>query len=589
MRRMKKDMIAKRKNLKLIHILIVFSVGMCILCLLSSGLLSYHIYEKSMTQKIAASRIDVLTQIAERISAIRNNATWFSNYFYYSENVSEYYHDDPFSTDEIAFFEDNFKRLESLSKKTMQATNIVFDYVMMFRNGYTYASNGKADRYEFDQYTSQDWYSQVLENKSSEVWVSVHKDGDSHYVISIARSILDKSGKAIGIFLLNIDEINFYKTYASMIDQNIMYIIDANGCIVSHNEQRLLGINYRKSEELDFIKPIKSYKIIEKNGIDYLLTTYQNMTENWTYAEEIPLSTVMADVEKVKTLIVIVGVIILIVSSGILAAITYQTTRPLRKLVKQLEEVGLKADNNITFDISGWEEIDSICNECNAMNLRINRLLVEIKNSEKKKKTAEMGFLQAQLNPHFIYNTLFSIKCLVEMDKKTQAVGAVESFISMLKYILSYQNDSIEISKEIKMLEDYSKLQKTRYGECFHLQIDCDEKLYSYKILRMILQPLVENSIFHGLPKDRNMIEVKVIFNETKDEILIEVMDDGIGFTNENLERLYSRTRSEEKSNMIGINNIRDQIQTRYGDQYGITIDPNYVGGARVVLNLPKN
>jgi len=579
---------SNKRNLKLIQILLLFFLGTNILFLLLSGLISYNIYKNSMTKKIASSRVDVLAQISERVSAIQSNASWFSNYFYYGENISENYFGEQFSESETDYFNTHFSNLETLSQKLTLPADILFNYVFMFENGYTYASNGSHNLYDYVESVSEDWYPIVLENKSNEVWLSTHEDEKANFIVTIARSVLDQNGKPIGIFLFNLNEINFYKTYASRIENNEMYIIDANGHIVSHNDLDLLGLHYKDTDDLKFLKVSDKFSIIKNDDGEYLMTNYQDKSKNWIYVEKIPLSIVMSDINQLRTTIFKIGLILFVTSSLFAIIITYKTTTPLKKLVKKLKEVGVKDNREIKFEISGWEEIRSISSECNAMNFRIIQLVDDIKETEEKKRIAEMGYLQAQMNPHFIYNTLFSIKCLAEMDKKQETVTAIDSFISILKYILMYQDEMVEIAKEVKMLEDYSTLQKTRYGNCFDLTIDCDEKLYSYKILRMVLQPLVENSILHSIPKDKDMTHIKVVFRDIGDGIMVEVIDDGIGFTDENLERLYKRIHSEGKSNMVGINNIRDQIRMRYGKNYGITIDSKYVGGARVVLKLPK-
>lgn len=218
---------------------------------------------------------------------------------------------------------------------------------------------------------------------------------------------------------------------------------------------------------------------------------------------------------------------------------------------------------------------------------RIRSLVTEIKESERRKRAAEMGFLQAQMSPHFLYNTLFSIRCLVDMGDKGKAIGIIDAFTSILKYILSYKSEFADVSQEIKFLEDYAVLQKYRYGDQFHLEIVCGEELYQKKILRMILEPLIENSLFHGLSDKKDEIHVAVIFEIREGDMVITVQDDGAGFTDENYRHLNQKLRGNEQSNMIGMNNIRDRIKTTFGKRYGLSIDMNYTQGAKIIVKIP--
>lgn len=200
---------------------------------------------------------------------------------------------------------------------------------------------------------------------------------------------------------------------------------------------------------------------------------------------------------------------------------------------------------------------------------------------------AEMGFLQSQMSPHFLYNTLFSIRCPVDMGDKEKAIGIIDAFTSILKYILSYKSEFVDVAMEIKFLKDYAVLQKYRYGDQFDPEIRCEPELYEKKLLRMILEPLVENSLFHGMSDEKQKIHVVVEFAIDGEELLITVTDDGVGFTDENCMRLNQKMREGKQSNLIGMNNIRDRIKMTFGKKYGLSIDLDYQEGARTIVKLP--
>lgn len=174
---------------------------------------------------------------------------------------------------------------------------------------------------------------------------------------------------------------------------------------------------------------------------------------NWILAEEISQELLLDDVRNIEYRMVGVGTVIFLAGILICVYISRETIKPLGKLMYELENVGKTEDLEQEFTVHGWEEINKICEECNYMLRRIRNLVAEIKESEKKKRRAEMGFLQSQMSPHFLYNTLFSIRCLVDMGEKTKAIGIIDAFTSIMKYILSYKTEFVEVASELKFLE----------------------------------------------------------------------------------------------------------------------------------------
>lgn len=575
----------KRGALKLKTILILFTAVLIFATLGISGVISFRMFERSMVDKIGDSRADVLSQISEKLSGIKMNMDLLSNLYFYNENMTSLYEAEGYGEEEQQKIQENFKRIEELSAMTSAATEMEFYYTFLMENGYCYSSNPKAALYSLEDYKNQIWFPDVLEKGES--WISTHKNEEHRDVVSIARSMEDKNGAFIGLFLFNIYEENLSQAYQGLAEENNIYIVDMSGNIVSHRDKNLLGIRFYDMDLLDTMFQGDNSITIEKTQKEYLFSIVRNQELNWILAEEIPLDLLLDDVKDIQMRMIWAGIIIFALGLVICIYIAQKTTYPLKELVHELTNVGRSEETDQTFAIRGWSEIHRICEECNYMMGRIRSLVTEIKESEKKKRVAEMGFLQAQMSPHFLYNTLFSIRCLVDMEDKQKAIGIIDAFTSILKYILSYKNEFADISQEIKFLEDYGVLQKYRYGDQFHLKIICGQELYSKKIPRMILEPLIENSLFHGLSDEKDHIHVTVLFEIIEGDMVITVIDDGVGFTDEDYMHLNQKLRGKEQSNMIGMNNIRDRIKTTFGKRYGLSIDMNYTQGAKIIIKIP--
>lgn len=592
----------KIQNLKLKSILTVFCSCLIALTVIFISIYSYLFYKKSMTKKIAESRIDVLNQISDKVHSIYNSCTIISNFYYYNLSLTKSYHSDSgFSPEQRKDIVQNLENIDRSLRETVKATDLNYEYVIAMDNGYSFASNGENSAYSFSDYQNRLWYSKLKAHKNEPLWVSTYKDSDSAgtYIISVVRALLDDNGNIAGVFLLSIPESAVYSTYSQMIHDNNIYIIDGYGNIVSHKNKDMLGINFYDMNSFSQMfgggnnTAPTGYRIVSKSGRKFLFSIFQSKELNWVFVEEIPLQTVLADVLYLKRFMLIISAVIIILAILFTAYVSDCTTRPLAILLKQMEKVGHSADETDLFDVSGWEEINRICDECNFMSQRIKNLVKESKAAEREKARAELGFMQAQMSPYYLYNTLFSIRCLVDMGDGASAKEAIDAFSSILKYILSYKSEFVTIAKEIEFLENYTKLQKILYGEKFNVSVSCSEDLYSSRILRMILQPLVENSLLHGISENKQNISVNVSFMKDGKALKIEVIDDGVGFNNLNLERLYqhvdkvNETKSTPHSNMIGMNNIRQRISTYFGKPYGLSIDTTYESGARVVVSVP--
>ena len=573
-----------KKQIKLQSILILFTTSLVLATLLCNGILSFRMFEKVMLDKIGNSRVDVLTQVSEKLTGIKSNAELLSNLYYYNENLTDLYRPEGYTPEEEIQITERFRQLEEISYTTAAVAEIDFYYTFLMENGYVYSS-GKGETESLADCKRQLWFPDVEEN--GQTWVSTRKDAEGSSVVSIARALKDSEHRFIGLFLFNIYEDNFSAIYQGLSERNDIYIVDGSGSIVSHKNKDLLGIRFYDMERLESMFEGKSSIITEKTQKKYLFSIVRNPEMNWILAEEISQELLLDDVRNIEYRMVGVGTVIFLAGILICVYISRETIKPLGKLMYELENVGKTEDLEQEFTVHGWEEINKICEECNYMLRRIRSLVAEIKESEKKKRRAEMGFLQSQMSPHFLYNTLFSIRCLVDMGEKTKAIGIIDAFTSIMKYILSYKTEFVEVAQELKFLEDYAVLQRYRYGEQFCLELVCNPDLYQKKILRMILEPLVENSLFHGLSDEKEQIHVVVKFEIVNQDMMITITDDGVGFTDENCRKLNQKMRENRQSNMIGMNNIRDRLKTTFGEHYGLSIDINYTDGARVLVKMP--
>ncbi len=274
-------------------------------------------------------------------------------------------------------------------------------------------------------------------------------------------------------------------------------------------------------------------------------------------------------------------------------ALSFLISRQLgRPILHLIDHLGLVAQGDFTSDpsIESNDEIGTIGRQINQMSSQINTLMETRIQGEKEKKDLEIKMLQAQINPHFLYNTLDSIKWIATMQRNSGIVQMVTSLSSLLKNMAKGFNEKVTLTQELDFLRDYVVIEKVRYLELFDLQIQVDEPaLYDAKIIKLTLQPLVENAIFNGIePSGRpGLIEIRAWAEE--DVLKVSVTDNGIGMAQEQVERLLTDTSRVTKSTMsgIGLPNVDRRFKLVYGEEYGLTIESQLDCFTRITVALP--
>ncbi len=305
--------------------------------------------------------------------------------------------------------------------------------------------------------------------------------------------------------------------------------------------------------------------------------------------EILPVNRMPIDHGVILETIAIIFFYCIVIGLALSFLISRQLGRPILHLIDHL---GLVAQGDFTSDpsIESNDEIGTIGRQINQMSSQINTLMETRIQGEKEKKDLEIKMLQAQINPHFLYNTLDSIKWIATMQRNSGIVQMVTSLSSLLKNMAKGFNEKVTLTQELDFLRDYVVIEKVRYLELFDLQIQVDEPaLYDAKIIKLTLQPLVENAIFNGIePSGRpGLIEIRAWAEE--DVLKVSVTDNGIGMAQEQVDRLLTDTSRVTKSTMsgIGLPNVDRRFKLVYGEEYGLTIESQLDCFTRITVALP--
>jgi two-component system sensor histidine kinase YesM len=223
---------------------------------------------------------------------------------------------------------------------------------------------------------------------------------------------------------------------------------------------------------------------------------------------------------------------------------------------------------------------------------RIKELIeLTVKEQELAKKM-EFKALQAQINPHFLYNSLESILWMAEAGNKEDIITMTKSLSSFFRIILSKGDEKITLRDELSHITSYLVIQKLRYRDILSYEIDVPEELMEYRIIKIVLQPLVENALYHGIKNTRLMGKVRIQGRELEDQIVLIVDDNGVGMSEEKLAELQQLFTSEyhlgTSSSSYGLRNVNQRLKLEYGDNYRLRITSVLGKGTRVIIKIPK-
>jgi two-component system, sensor histidine kinase YesM len=282
------------------------------------------------------------------------------------------------------------------------------------------------------------------------------------------------------------------------------------------------------------------------------------------------------------------AIVFSVVAAWALSRSIYTPIKKLHDVTKTITQNDLQA--LVTSD--NVDEITELGMSFNIMIGKIRSLLDDKIREQENLRKAELRALQSQINPHFLYNTLDTIIWMAEAKKTDKIVEVVSALSSFFRISLSKGKDWITIGEEIERIKSYLTIQKIRYRDILDFRIEVDEGVLNHTVLKLILQPLVENAIYHGIKNKREggILIVRAKFNN-KDEVFLEVEDNGIGFTSDKLTLLHAELADNsgeiKQESGFGIGNVNQRIKLYYGKQYGLSVKSGYHTGTRVSFVIP--
>lgn len=384
--------------------------------------------------------------------------------------------------------------------------------------------------------------------------------------ILMHRNLFDNNHEYYGKIVLSfsIDDIDY--VYERLLDtkNELIYFVDNNNTVIHSNTDQVLNN-------------------VLLEGDSYLMTEANLNIPNLKMLSFVNRSSLINEVYRINSLIISILLLILSISA-ILYFIVRNITTPISNLSRNMRQNRVEKINPEV--IGGTFEIRTLTQSYNQMVDDVDKYITDIVDLKEMKLQSDLTALLRQISPHFIYNTLASIRFLIMSNQNDIAAESLEDFIVLLQALTHFDEGLITLSDEHTILTHYIRLQKLRFGPDIQAIINLPDSLKDFKVPQLILQPIVENSLFHAFGSNGGLININ--FNEHDDILVIEIMDNGKGIDERKLAQIETQMRTSSPTTHIGIANVHQRIQLQFGEDYGLSIFSELNRGTIVTLRIPK-
>ena len=449
-------------------------------------------------------------------------------------------------------------------------------------------------------YSKLDWYAKAVAKPQDAIITGPNRhsffDTDDE-MISLSREVQSyENGTFRGVILINLNMNKITEICNSFQEkqENFICIINDKGELVyeqQNGKERFAFDEKENRQKLNTAlgKMKDSCFRLNYRGEKYLVTRTDMKTIGWTLVSMVPYKSVMAETMAISGVMILAVVITLIVTLLLLNRILTGVVKPLKKLEKYMVQVN--PDNmDQRMEILTDDEIGHLSMKFNQMMDRIRNLKEQVIEEQEDKRKYELQALQAQINPHFLYNTLDSIIWMAETND-SNIVAMTEALAKLFRISLNKGNEEISLERELEHVKNYLIIQSMRYADKFTYEILVEPGVERCRTIKLILQPIVENCIYHGIKKKRGTGKITIRAYRREQDLIIEVSDDGCGMPEEICRKILSdEIESENISGSgIGVKNVNERIQLRFGKKYGLSYSSEEGVGTTVTYVLPYN
>lgn len=488
------------------------------------------------------------------------------------------------------------QRLVEQFRTILKSRNDIRNIGLIQKDGNRLFNNGGQQKNAYLDLDTQAWYKNAITSNRS-VLTSSHVQhvirGERPWVITVSRGVRNftGSGNREGVVFIDLN----YSAISELCDQNsigskgYVFLLDQDGNVVYHPQQQQL-YNELQTENIDLVMNTDKETLMDGSGDNARIYTISRSEKTgWTVVGCTNVAELLKDSKKARSIYVLVAAILVVVALVLSNFIARNITRPLQQLRDSMARVQEGDFGAAEVEVTSRNEVGSLTRSFNVMTSRIQELMKQNIYEQQQKRKSELKALQSQINPHFLYNTLDSIIWMAEGKKNEEVVVMTASLARLLRQSISNEEEQVSIGQEVEYARSYLTIQKMRYKDKLEFQIQVDAQIMRVPIIKLVLQPLIENAIYHGLKyKEGKGLLIVRGYREGENAVL-QIKDNGAGMDEQTLSHIFEKHKVNYRSNGVGVYNVQKRLQLYYGMDYGITYSSKQGEGTTASIVIPMN
>ena len=448
-----------------------------------------------------------------------------------------------------------------------------------------------------EEISEEQWFRRAADGEGDFFFTGPHRNsiGQGDFVISYSTiisygDINRKASSAVLLIDLNFNAVEELSESAHLSQTGYIYIISNDGDIVYHPMERQIDEGVLDEDLRSVSEHVFGSYISEFEGRERLTIIQTVEQTRWRIVGIAFMDELLEPLKPFRITLISLMIIFILIAILLSRTIAMHITKPLRALELSMRDVQ-KGNFNVKAPEGESKEVESLSHSFQVMVKRIEDLMIEVRKTEEVKRQRELDALQAKINPHFLYNTLDSVVWMAETGNNQGVVKMVTALASLFRISIAKGHDTITLKEELAHVESYLNIQSMRYKDKFRFEIILPQELENAPTIKLIVQPIVENSIYHGIKYLQEEGLIRIEAKDTGDgKIKIIVSDNGVGMAPDVLSTLLdkeSERNHSKEGNGIGLINIDERIKLSYGDEYGLCIESELDEGTTVTITIP--
>ncbi len=411
---------------------------------------------------------------------------------------------------------------------------------------------------------------------------------DGEHVMLMKQIYAFPMKECLGYTAIDVDDGSLYQLIEDIeyAKEGNVFLVNEEGKVIAAEEQELQGDLLPDAYRNCFGEQEAFYGDVLIDNQHYSIYNSAPISNGWHMLLAIPRDYYMRDIVGLRNIVTLITFLVALVASAASLLIARQITQPIQKLSNAMEQFG-QGNFEINNEVKSDDEIGRLSKTFNTMVADMNSLVKSVYEEKMMKQDAQMKSLQMQINPHFLYNTLDTINWMARIKHVDEVGDMAAALGNLMRYSLS-EKSYVTIKEEVDNLKNYLAIQNVRYGDQMESKIAIEEEFYDLYIPKLLIQPMVENAIIHGLEQKMDKGHVLISAYVDGENLYIVVEDDGVGMTEDAVEQIMCMDHSQktEKHTSIGIVNVNRRIQMIYGKEYGLLIQSVLGAGTKMTLHM---